>query len=564
MKWFAPVFLSLLLLSSWTELGGSGSGSGIDPTSENAKFPSLAVDGTGHPWVAWEELKASVKSIQVRRWDGAVWTGVGGSDSVAGMGEGSSNEQPSLVLDSLGRPVVSWTHTQALYVRHWDGSAWVGYGNSDSNNGLSGISAFLSKVRLDSLDRPTVVWQFAPPTIGDRPQTITQIHLKRWKNNSWEELDGSATGGGLSNALTFSEAPDLAIGADGNPVVVWAQTDDPNQGNFIYLKRWTGSAWEELGGSASGGGINGFGGRGYSPSLALDSIGNPVVSWVESGPSAGWNPDVFLRRWNGNYWETLGWSAFSGGISNAGSAGARNPSLRMGPSDRPIVAWSTGPAFSSDEIYVKTWDGTAWVELAGSASGGGVSNTPSVSSSYPQLALTSTGEPAVAWLEGWSGITNSNGKILYRQLFDPPPAPILAVLTMDPSPAAVVEDPPPVLRITLTRAPDPLTINGVSVVLTGAGKDRVLGTADDVEFVPQVSVSGAQITLDLRALKLGKGTYRLRLRGTDGFGPGGAVRDGSGALLDGEYTGTFPSGDGNPGGDFVVDLTFGKTPPSQH
>jgi len=564
MRWCAAVLLSLSLLSSWTELGGSGSGGGIDPTSENATFPSLAVDSTGHASVAWEELKGSVKSIQLRRWDGSAWVGVGGSDTLYGMSEGASNEQPSLVLDSAGRPVVSWTHTQALYVRHWDGSAWVGYGNSDNNTGISSVSAFLSKVRLDASDRPTVVWQFTPPTIGDRPPSLTQVYLKSWNGNSWQELGGSASGGGLSNAASFSEAPDVAIDAAGNPVVAWSHCDVPGQGVFIYVKRWTGSSWTELGGSASGNGISGQGALGSSPSIAIDSSGNPVVAWHEYGLSGNGYGEIYLRRWNGSFWEQLGGSATGGGISASGStSGARYPSLKLGPSDRPVVAWGNGPVFSSDEIYVRTWNGTQWVELAGSASGGGVSNTASISSCMPSLALTSTGDPAVAWLEGWSNITNSNGKIFYRQLFDPPPPPPLAVLTMDPLPTAALEEPPPELRITLTRAPDPLTINGVSVVLIGPGKDRVLGTADDVELAPQVSVSGAQITLNLRALKLSKGTYRLRFRGMEGFGPAGAVRDGSGLLLDGEFSGTFPSGDGSPGGDFVVDLSFGKTPSGQ-
>ncbi|HVE40691.1 MAG TPA: FG-GAP-like repeat-containing protein [Planctomycetota bacterium] len=43
---------------------------------------------------------------------------------------------------------------------------------------------------------------------------------------------------------------------------------------------------------------------------------------------------------------------------------------------------------------------------------------------------------------------------------------------------------------------------------------------------------------------------------------GGAVRDGGGFALDGEFGGGFPSGDGTPGGDFVADFTLAvPTPP---
>jgi hypothetical protein len=43
---------------------------------------------------------------------------------------------------------------------------------------------------------------------------------------------------------------------------------------------------------------------------------------------------------------------------------------------------------------------------------------------------------------------------------------------------------------------------------------------------------------------------------------GGALRDSAEFLLDGEFGGTFPSGDGTPGGNFVADFTLAvPTPP---
>lgn len=559
MRWIAAALLPLTMATSWIDLGGSGSAGGLTRPSWLVRNPSLALDSTGYPWIAWEGGEGSVKAIRLLRWDGAAWVGVGGSETANGLSDGLGNEQPSLALDSQNRPAVSWTHSQTLYVRHWNGSAWEGYGNSDNNNGISGVSSFNSRIRLDASDRPTVVWEFIPPSFKDQPSS-SQVYLKRWTGNSWQELGGSATGGGVSNAGHRGEAPDLAIGADGHPVVAWSHSDVQGQGFPIYVKRWTGSNWEELGGSASGWGISGVGGQGSFPSVALDSTGNPVVAWHEYGRSEAPYGAIYLRRWNGSFWEELGGSATGSGLSAFGSGGARYPSLKLGPSDRPVVAWGNGPGFSTDEIYVKAWDGAGWVELAGSATGGGVSDTASVSSTQPSLALTPAGEPAVAWIEDIFGVSP---RLYYRQLYNPPPAPAFAVRTVDPSPIAGVEEVPPELRISLTLAPDPLTVNGVSVVLTSPGKDRVLDTEDDVELAPQVSVSGDQITLNLRDLKLSKGVYRLRLRGTDGFGPGGALRDGLGRLLDGDFGGTFPSGNGTPGGDFVVGLPLGQAPPRQ-
>ena len=43
-----------------------------------------------------------------------------------------------------------------------------------------------------------------------------------------------------------------------------------------------------------------------NPSLALDSSGNPVVSWSECFDIACTDRDIFVKRWNGALWVQLG------------------------------------------------------------------------------------------------------------------------------------------------------------------------------------------------------------------------------------------------------------------
>jgi len=84
-----------------------------EPGRTNASSPSLALDAGGNPWVAWSESDGSAGNIYVRRWDGGCWRAVGGALSAE---PGSTNAfNPSLVLDSAGRPWIAWDE--------WDGSA---------------------------------------------------------------------------------------------------------------------------------------------------------------------------------------------------------------------------------------------------------------------------------------------------------------------------------------------------------------------------------------------------------------------------------------------------------
>lgn len=559
MRSMATTVLALLLAPAWVELGGSGTGGGVSHTGGSSNYPSLAIDASGKPWVVWEELGGGGRAIFLRHWNGSAWVGLGGSDSGAGLSNSPGSAQtPSLVLDSADRPVVAWSHNLGIYVHRWDGTAWVPYGNSDTGLGLAGgESAFSPKIRLDAADRPVVLWQQNPSTTGGGPPPPSQIYVKRWNGTSWEELGGSATGGGISNAGAFAETPDLAVDAAGNPVAAWSHAETFGNGLQIYVKRWNGVSWVDYGGSGTGTGMSGSGSSGSSPSAAIDTFGNPVIAWHEYNLSASPFGEIYLRRWDGSSWVEIGGSATAGGVSAAGGAGARFASLKLDASNHPTIAWQNGPVYTTDEIYVRRWNGTGWVEAAGSATGVGVSATPAVSSGFASLALTPSGDPGVAWAEGFSNVHPSNPAIYYRQLGSVPD-PSLTVTAMAPAPGSVLEKHPTAITVTLSQPPDPTTVNGVSVTLVHAGKDNRLGTADDVELHPAVSLTGATIKLELCRLKLSKGAYRLRVRGSEGHGPGGAVRGTSGNLLDGEYSGAFPSGNGTAGGDFVADFTLKK------
>jgi hypothetical protein len=74
--------------------------------------------------------------------------------------------------------------------------------------------------------------------------------------------------------------------------VAWE--DDSGGDREIYVRRWNGSSWEEVGsGSASGGGISDSGGYSYDPSLAV-ADGTPYVAWYDYN---GGDYEIYVRRW---------------------------------------------------------------------------------------------------------------------------------------------------------------------------------------------------------------------------------------------------------------------------
>ena len=202
-------------------------------------------------------------------------------------------------------------------------------------------------------------------------------------------MGDSASGGGISHMISWSGDPALAVGSEG-PVVAWSQNTG-GEDSEIYVRRWDGAAWVEMGGSASGGGISHMPGRSGDPALAVGSDG-PVVAWSQE--TDGDDPEIYVRRWDGADWVEMGAGSASGGGISDNDSGSLHPSLAVGP-DGPIVAWEDYDDGDDGEIYVRGWDGSAWVEMGGSASGGGISDNDGWSESTT-LAVGPDG-PIVAW-----------------------------------------------------------------------------------------------------------------------------------------------------------------------
>ena len=140
----------------------------------------------------------------------------------------------------------------------------------------------------------------------------------------------------MSNNGGGSWGPSLAIAPDDTPYVAWY--DNAVDNSEIYVRRWNGLTWEEVGaGSASGGGISNNSDHSFRPTLNVAPNGTLYVAW-EDFSSGGWR--IYVRRWTGSTWAEVGsGSASGGGISN-NTPGSWNPSLAIAPDSVPYVAWT--------------------------------------------------------------------------------------------------------------------------------------------------------------------------------------------------------------------------------
>jgi hypothetical protein len=359
--------------SAWVQMGGA-----LDVTlADPANSPSLEVDSSGKPVVTWQEGFSTQMKVYVKRWTGTTWSQVG--TTPLNITATQSAETPSLALDAAGQPVVAWQEFYPggfynIYVRRWTGTAWVVVGANPLEVKISNYAMYPS-LALDSVGNPVVAWEECDASqIGPRDcLKESDLYVKRFTANGWQPF-GRAIDVNVTNESYNSS---LARKSNDRPVVTWQEA------NNVYVKEWTGTTWALLGNKLN---TNG----GQTPVIAMRSDDKPVVAWSENGSQ------VFVKFWNGSSWQSQG---------SVSANTIQSFALAVGSANNPIVAYSAlGNDGEASNLYLKRWNGTAWIGMNGSTTVTPLDIDLSKDAGVPALAVDSTGKPAVAWLEFGVGI----------------------------------------------------------------------------------------------------------------------------------------------------------------
>lgn len=128
------------------------------------------------------------------------------------------------------------------------------------------------------------------------------------------------------------------------------------------------------------------------------------------------------------------------------------------------------------------------------------------------------------------------------------------VVSMNPAPDSASGEFPTEIVVGFDRDIDASTVNELTFSLTRAGGDGSFGDAADspvaAASVGLSTVNPRLAIMDLAGVAAIEDRYRVTLEGS---GPN-VILDIGGRALDGEFTGSLPSGDGSDGGDFVAEF----------
>src|SRR2546428_292779 len=81
-----------------------------------------------HPVVAWADATRGLWSIYLRRWNGATWMELDGSGAGGGISQPTklgfayltASRSPSLALDPSGNPIVAWEDDSSWATGNWE------------------------------------------------------------------------------------------------------------------------------------------------------------------------------------------------------------------------------------------------------------------------------------------------------------------------------------------------------------------------------------------------------------------------------------------------------------
>lgn len=207
----------------------------------------------------------------------------------------------------------------------------------------------------------------------------------------WLDYGGPLQAVGGDTTLTDTT---MILDKQDNPIVAWSEELTHGGKSALFIYHWDGQGFTPMGGALNGTST----GSAFKPSLALDGDGRPVVAWQESD---GFNENIYVRRWTGTDWQTVGTGPLSAENDTRSSpvpTPAINPSLAVRGNDI-YVAWEEMTIDKYSVIHV--WKSSNGGAFSGVGSNGGtISAVPKqTSGSRPSLVLDSNGLPIVAFAE---------------------------------------------------------------------------------------------------------------------------------------------------------------------
>jgi hypothetical protein len=274
----------------------------INPPA-NAVSPSMTLDKSGHPYIAF-----GGSSLQYISWNGSAWN----NQTVDSPGSNYSAGYVSLKLTSAGYPCIAFVNFSfGIGYTAWNGSKWLTQTVDEGAHPFYDLS-----LTLNSKDLPYIIYRNDE---GDLKYAMLNGSI--W--NVTTVITGSTGAGAIETHL--------ALDSHDNPHIVYVNYNHGN--HLLKYAILNGSSWD----------IQTLGSCWGYTSFVLDSHDNPCIAYWGS------NNKLEFTRWNGTSWL----------IQDVDSPqwGTTNIFLALDSNDHAHIAYREN---SVDDLKYANWTGTSW------------------------------------------------------------------------------------------------------------------------------------------------------------------------------------------------------------
>jgi hypothetical protein len=313
--------------SVWTLVGGGASsvGGSWDSNTYEGVY-TLATDGTN----LYAGIGVSVGDAEVWRWNGSSWTKIGG-DSAGGSW--SANYEEVWALDYFGGKLYAGLGSSAsdAEVWSWDGSSWTKIGGDSINSGWTTNYEMVASLTNDN----TNLYVGLGVTAGD-------AEVWSWDGSSWTKIGGDSINSGWDATIETVRSLKYFGGS------LYAGTGDTAGDADIW--RWNGSSWTKIGGD----GVNSsWAASTYEQVGGFAWDGSNLYVGLGTGSGDG---EVWI--WNGSSWTKIG-----GDGVNSSWAAAQGYIVNTLLYDGGKLYIGTYAASDDGQYY--SYDGSSWTHLGG-------------------------------------------------------------------------------------------------------------------------------------------------------------------------------------------------------
>jgi cytochrome c2 len=329
---------------NWLDASGTlrwGAGVALISAAGNQRYASLATDGTGGVFAAWEDTLSG--DLFIQHFD-STGTKLWGTDGISLCSKTGEQSQPRAESDGAGGVIVVWQDkrngsTPDLYAQRMNASGAKLWDANDVAVCTAVNSQSSHAVVTDNAGGVMAVWQ-------DNRQSLSNYDIYAQRINASGSAVFVSNGKALCDAAGNQMTPRIAPSG-----TQWTVCWDDSRGASSDIYAQAVDAAGSLAWTANGVAVCAAANAQYTSRIIGDGLGGAIVTWCDN--RTGY--DIYAQRLNAS--GAVQWTA--DGLAVNASAGLQySPEAVPDGSQGAIVVWADNETGSNIELYAQRINGS--------------------------------------------------------------------------------------------------------------------------------------------------------------------------------------------------------------